>query len=263
MPEAQREISIAEIVDQLHALGVEPGDVALVHTSFRAVRPVERGPAGLIEALGRAIGVGGTLVMPSWTGDDDQPFDPTTTAPDLGVLADTFWKLPSVQRSDHPLAFAAQGPNAAPILSGPMVLPPHRHDSAVGKVLEHDGRILLLGVNHDANTTLHLAELLAGVSYGVPKHITVLRGSQPMRLDYLENDHCARLFVLADEWMRRNGLQSEGLVGHAPSKLMRSRDLVDTALAYLEADPFVFLHRRDSDCEACARAWRTVPSQNV
>ena len=48
------EIPRAELVAQLRALGVEPGGVLLVHTSFRAVRPVDGGPAGLIAAIREA-----------------------------------------------------------------------------------------------------------------------------------------------------------------------------------------------------------------
>ncbi len=93
----------SEVVDQLRALGVEAGGVLLVHTSFRALRPIEGGPLGLIAALRTALGPEGTLVMPSWTGDDATPFDPATTAaaPDLGVTADFFWRQPGTVRSDH------------------------------------------------------------------------------------------------------------------------------------------------------------------
>jgi aminoglycoside N3'-acetyltransferase len=258
---ARPEIAIADVVGQLRDLGVAAGDVLLVHTSFRAVRPVEGGPRGLIEALGRAIGATGTLVMPSWTGDDDRPFDPETTPADadLGVVADTFWRLPGVRRGPHPFAFAARGRQAAAILADPFVLPPHQRDSPVGRVLDCDGRILLLGVDHDANTTLHLAELLAGVPYRRKKHITVLRDGMTTRIDYLENDHCCQLFRRAGDWVTRRGQQSEGPVGHAPAKLMRSRDLVDTVLPHLERDPFALVHPREVDCEECADAWRSVP----
>ena len=40
------DIPAQEIVGQSRALGVAPGDVVLVHTSFRAVRPVAGGSAG-------------------------------------------------------------------------------------------------------------------------------------------------------------------------------------------------------------------------
>lgn len=261
MPASPDDVPIPEMVAQLRALGVHEGDVLLVHTSFRATRPVERGPAGLIEALVRAGGPAGTLVMPSWTGDDGHPFDPATTpaSPDLGIVADIFWRLPSARRGRHPFAFAARGPKADRITADPLVLPPHQHDSPIGRVLDCDGRILLLGVNHDANTTLHLAELLAGVPYRIPHHITVAGDNGPERIDYLENDHCCQLFRLADGWLKQRGVQSEGMVGHAPSRLMRSRDLIDTVLPQLKRNPLVFLHPREAGCDDCAQAWVSMP----
>src|ERR1700746_1194381 len=84
----RKNLSIAEVTTQLLALGVRPGGVLIVHTSFRAVRPLLRGPLGLIQALLSALGPAGTLVMPSWTGNDDEPFDSVTTraSPDLGII---------------------------------------------------------------------------------------------------------------------------------------------------------------------------------
>ena len=67
----------------------------------------------------------------------------------------TFWQLPGVLRSDSPHAFAAAGPQAARITA------PHRWMSRmdwtgpVGRVYELDGQVLLLGVDHTANTTIH------------------------------------------------------------------------------------------------------------
>ena len=75
----RRTIPTTGLVGQLLGLGIRPAGVLLVHTSFSKVRPVEGGPVGLILALREALGVGGTLVMPSMTGDDDHPFDPATT----------------------------------------------------------------------------------------------------------------------------------------------------------------------------------------
>ena len=100
--------------EQLLALGVKPGGVLVVHTSFSKVAPVQDGPHGLIAALRNALGPAGTLVMPSMSDDDDYPFDPRTTpCVGMGVVAESFWKLPGVLRSDSPHAFAAIGPRAA------------------------------------------------------------------------------------------------------------------------------------------------------
>jgi aminoglycoside 3-N-acetyltransferase-4 len=254
------EVSRAEVVDQLRELGVEDGGVLLVHTSFRATRPVERGPIGLIEALRDALGPKGTLVMPSWSGDDDDPFDSLTTPapPSLGVVADTFWRLPGVLRSNHSQAFAAAGPEAARVTSDPLPLPPHIPESPVGRVRDLDGQVLLLGVGHDADTTLHLAELLAGVPYRVPSYCTVLRDERRVRIDYEENDHCCERFAFADQWLRARGLQAEGRVGHAHARLARARDIVEVTLEHLARDPLLFLHPPSAGCEECDRARRSV-----
>jgi aminoglycoside N3'-acetyltransferase len=256
---ARTQLSVSDVVSQLRALGVTPGDVLQVHTSFRALRPVEKGPQGLIEALWRAVGPAGTLVMPSWSDHDEVPFDPATSAaaPDLVVVADVFWRIPGVLRSHHPFAFAAAGPHAARITADPLPLPPHIPESPVGRVHELDGKVLLLGVNHDADTTLHLAEILANVPYGVPKRCTVLEDGKPVRIDYEENDHCCRLFELADKWLRVRGLQSDGPVGHGHARVARARDIVDVALQHLRDDPLVFLHHPDA-CAECRLAHMSI-----
>jgi aminoglycoside 3-N-acetyltransferase-4 len=252
----RNELSRAQVTSQLRALGVEEGGVFQVHTSFRATRPVEDGPRGLIEALRDAAGPSGTLVIPSWPGDDDVPFDPLTTpaSPDLGVVADTFWRLPGVLRSNHFHAFAAAGPEARRVISDPLPLPPHIPASPVGRVHHLDGQVLLLGVGHDADTTLHLAELLAGVPYRVPRYCTVLQDGRPVRIDYEENDHCCARFAFADEWLRARDLQAEGPVGHAHARLARARDIVGVALEHLAQDPLLFLHAPSEGCVECDQA---------
>ena len=254
------ERSRAEVAGQLRAIGVEEGGVLLLHTSFRATRPVEGGPRGLIEALHDALGPEGTLVMPSWSGENDEPFDPRSTPvpPSLGVVADTFWRLPGVVRSNHCQAFAAAGPEAARITSDPLPLPPHIPESPVGRVHDLDGQVLLLGVGHDADTTLHLAELIAGVPYRVPTYCTALQHGRPVRVDYEENDHCCERFALADEWLRARGLQSESRVGQAHARLARARDIVGVTLEHLAEDPLLFLHPPGAGCAECDAARRSV-----
>jgi aminoglycoside N3'-acetyltransferase len=256
----RKEQSRAEVSKQLRALGVEAGGVLLVHASFRAIRPVEGGPVGLLEALRDALGPNGSLAMPAWSDDADEAFDPLTTpaSPSLGVVADTFWRMPGVLRSSHFHAFAAAGVEAARITSDPLPLPPHIPESPVGRVRDLDGQVLLLGVGHDADTTLHLAELLAGVPYRVPRYGTILQGGRPVRIDYQENDHCCARFAFADEWLRARGLQSEGPVGHAHARLARARDIVGVALEHLAHDPLLFLHSAGAGCVECDDARRST-----
>ncbi len=257
---AQQEIDGATLVEQLRVLGVQPGGVLMVHASFRALRPVAGGPAGTIAALREALGPAGTLVMPSWTGDDDTPFAPASSPadPELGALCDCFWRLPDVRRGNHPMALAAVGPEARGIVEGPYPLPPHGPGSPVDRLYERDAQILLLGVNHDSDTMIHLAELKAGVRYRRRKHLTLLQDGVPRRIDYGENDHCCERFLLVDSWLRATGLQAEGPVGHAHARLCRARDVVAVARERLSAEPLLFLHPAGAGCDACDDARRSL-----
>lgn len=259
-----RPFSQIEVVHQLRALGVRAGGVLLVHTSFRAIRPIEDGPLGLIGALREVLGPDGTLVMPSWIGDDEAPFDPATTpaAEDLGATADLFWRQPGVVRSDHLQAFAAFGPRAEAIVKTPLPLPPHVPDSPVGRVHDLDGQVLLVGVGHEANTSLHLAELIARVPYGVPRHCQVMQAGKRVRIDYLENDHCCQRFALADEWLRARRLQAEGPVGHGTARLARARDVVGLAVEAMRRRLMVFLHDPEDGCAECDEARRGIKNEN-
>ena len=252
-------ISQQRMMQQLLDLGVIPGGVLLVHCSFSRVKPVEGGPLGLIRALHAALGPKGTLVMPSMTDDDDQPFDSRhTPCIGMGVVANTFWQLPDVLRSNSPHAFAAQGPQARRITAPHPVDVPHGLDSPVGRVYELDGQVLLLGVGHDANTTIHLAELLAGVRYRRKKHAVLLQEGRVTRLDYAEIDHCCENFGLVDTWLEAEKLQRRGSVGYAEARLVRSRDIVDVVTSQLQRNETIFLHPLgvDEECDEARASLR-------
>lgn len=239
-------------------LGVKPGGVLLVHTSFSRIKPIEGGPLGLISTLRDVLGDDGTLVMPSMSYDDDHPFDKTKSpCPEMGIVADTFWRLPGVLRSDNNHAFAAIG-RLAEMITAPHPLDiPHGFDSPVGRVYELDGQVLLLGVGHDANTTIHLCENLAGVRYRRAKYITVLKDGKPTRFDYREIDHCCQNFALVDGWLDEEQLQRRGKIGNGEIRLMRSRDIVNVVTSHLEQDKTLFLHPKGFDDE-CDDAWTSL-----
>jgi aminoglycoside 3-N-acetyltransferase len=253
------EKTVEEVTRQLTALGVRRAEVLLVHTSFKAVRPIAGGPLGLIAALRAALGPEGTLVMPTMT-DGASVFDPRATPScEMGITAELFWRQPDVLRSTHPGAsFAAHGPHAARVCAPQPLSPPHGHDSPVGRVFDLDGQVLLLGVTHAESTTLHLAEALAHVPYAVEHPCVVEVEGAPQTLLIAETDHCCRRFSLADEWLRARGLQREGAVGHAHARLSRARDVVAVARERLSADPLVFLCPPAARCGECDRARASV-----
>jgi len=125
-------------------------------------------------------------------------------------------------------------------------------------VHELDVLMLLLGVGHDSSTMLHLAEVMAGVPYRVPRHYTVIENGRPVRIDYGENALCCQSFAQMDTWLREAGLQAEGPVGYAHARLARARDLVRIAVERLKRDPLLFLRPADAGCEECDEARASV-----
>jgi aminoglycoside 3-N-acetyltransferase len=245
-------ISIGRLTEQLIALGVEPGSTMLVHCAFSKVQPVENGSLGLISALGTALGPEGTLVMPSMTDDDEHPFDPEkTSCRGMGIVADTFWRLPGVKRSDSPHAFAARGPMAVRITAAHPIDIPHGLDSPVGRVYDLNGRVILLGVGHTEDTTIHLAEFLAGVRYRRKKSLIRLENGRPARFEYAEIDHCCENFSLVDQWLDAQELQTRSRVGQADARIVRSRDIVAAVMERLRENETIFLHPRgvDGQCD--------------
>jgi aminoglycoside 3-N-acetyltransferase len=246
------------LIQQLLDLGVQPGGVLLVHTAFSKVKPTEGGPIGLISALHSALGPDGTLIMPSMSYDDDHPFDRTkSSCHEMGITAETFWRLPGVLRSDNNHAFAAVGPLAERILAPHPIDIPHGLGSPVGRVYELDGQTLLLGVNHTSNTTIHLCENMAGVRYRRDKYLTILKDGKPVRFDYREIDHCCQNFSVVDGWLDENGLQRRCDVGHAEACLIRSRDVVEIVTRRLKENETIFLHPKGFD-EECDDAWASL-----
>ncbi|KAA3646629.1 MAG: aminoglycoside N(3)-acetyltransferase [Chloroflexi bacterium] len=86
-------------------------------------------------------------------------FRPDTPADRLiGILAETIRAHPSTDRSKHPiLSFTGRGVNG--VLTSQDLQEPF---APLYALMDQDGWVLLLGVDHRANTSIHLGERLAG-----------------------------------------------------------------------------------------------------
>jgi aminoglycoside 3-N-acetyltransferase len=250
-----RTATVAELEAELRALDLPRGCVLLVHSSLGAVGPLEGGALSVIDALMRTVGrVGGTLVMPAMAGDVEHEDPRSAPTRDMGIIPEGFRRLPGVRRSAHPTgAYAAWGSDADWVVEHHPLDRPEGPDGPLGRVAERDGRVLLVGVGHAANATVHLGEYLAGVPYE-------LRRPLPGREDatVLGIYHCGRQFERLAPALEDAGRVQRVRVGRAAAQCFPVTDVVAAAQRVLARDPLAFLCAPGTcrDCDASRQGGR-------
>ena len=249
----------------LRALGLPAGAAVAVHTAMSAFGRVEGGPAAVVDALQAVIGPAGTILVPTMTwftcylSSPNPPYplgvesyDPRATLPDhnMGRVPIEVWRRPEAIRSRHPLmSVTALGPLAADLAGDhPMADPlrPYRRLAAAG------GWVLLIGVDHTRNTTIHAAEFslslphLSGPAYALVAD-PAMPGRERVEMMPREPD-CSEGF----NRLARRIPTRERQIGHALLWLCRGQDVMDATLSALQADRTALLCDRPR-CRTCAR----------
>jgi len=260
--------SRAELAHQLQALGLAPGDLIMVHASLRSIGEVAGGPDQIHLALKDVLTGEGTLFMyagcPRYVDEIGRgnltaeqeaelleklpPFDPYTarSARDNGALVELLRTYPATRVNPHPARFAVWGKATDYLLS------PQPWDFAFGagslleRFVERDGRILLLGSDHDNVTFLHYVEHILDIPdkrvarFKVPILESGIRVWREMA-EYDTSSEGAHpswppnFFArIVDHFLQASGNQG-GLVGGARSHLFPARELVDFAVPIMRA----------------------------
>ena len=251
--------TVASLSAGFRALGVRPGDVVLVHSSLRSLGYVVGGAHAVVMALLRAVGEEGTVVVPTHSGDLTDPahweappvpeawwpviraeapgYDPDLTPTRaMGAIADALRTHPDARRSGHPhTSFAAVGPKRDAIVSAHPLGDRLGDGSPLGRIYQLDGRVLLIGVGHANNTSLHLAEERAGLGRAPVRQGAPLRDGDGTRWVEFEAPPLRDddFVALGEELERTTDLVQFGEVGEARCRLMRQRPVVDWAADWL------------------------------
>jgi aminoglycoside 3-N-acetyltransferase len=254
-------LTIDSLTESFRACGVLPGQTIIVHTSLRSLGWVIGGAQAYIQALLQAVGESGTVIMPTQTFRNLDPssgahpgvpehwwplirthwpaYDPATTPSlGMGVVAELFRTWPGARRSQHPTrSFAAFGSNAERLLATHALEDPFGEDSPVGQLYALDGSILLVGVDHASNTSLHLAEYRAHYASKryVQENSAVLAHGVRQWITYaspnLYDSHDFATLGAAYEAEQR---MTPMRIGQASVRFLRQRPLVDWAIRWLE-----------------------------
>jgi aminoglycoside 3-N-acetyltransferase len=157
----------------------------------------------------------------------------------MGLLPETLRKHPKAKRSMHPIQSFA-GIRADAIINTQTIYNPL---APIGALADHDGWVLLLGVDHRVNTSIHYAEKLGG------------------RLQFL------RWALVQDRVVECPGFpgDSEGFeaiaplvekytrsveIGNALVQAVHLKSLIKVVVDQLQQNPFALLCQRP-DCERC------------
>lgn len=271
-----------QLANDFRKLGVALGDTVMVHASVRAVGEVAGGPDQIHLAIKDALTAAGTLMMyascpryydevgrGSLTPEQEQEileklpaFNPLTarSARDNGALVELLRTYPGSRVNHHVARFVVWGKEAEFLLFEQPWNYAFGLRSPLDRFLQLDGKILLLGCDHDTVTFLHYAEHAANIPdkrvarFKVPLEEEGRRVWREME-EFDTSDKGAhrnwpeRFFAdLVDSFLAETK-NLGGRVGDALSYLLPARGLVNFALPIMEAvaaDPSAMTRRRSS-----------------
>jgi aminoglycoside 3-N-acetyltransferase len=255
-------VTVQSLVADLRRLGVKPGMILIVHSSLSTLGWVCGGAVAVIQALQRVLRPFGTLVMPTHSGNLSDPalwrnppvprswwtpirkrmppFDPELTpSRGMGAIPECFRHHPEVLRSVHPqVSFAAWGENSLAVTQEHSLEYGLGEGSPLARIYDMNGWVLLIGVDHASNTSLHLAEYRAPwrgkrtVSSAAPVWVNGHRRWKTFRDINIDSEDFQRL---GRDFARDEASRIQcGRVGYGSAQLFPQRLCVDYAVRWLE-----------------------------
>lgn len=255
----------ASLRTDLEAIGLAAGDTVMVHAAMSRVGPLLNGPDALIGALRDVIGSAGTLivytswdslhddllneagrVLPAWR-DHVPGFDAATSRAVRmnGVIAEFVRTAPGARRSGNPGAsVAAIGARADWIVAD------HPQDWGFGpgtplaRLVEAEGKVLMIGAPWDTMTLLHHADHLADMpAKRVLRYEVPFADGDGVRWQMIEEFDTSEAPVdcLPEDYIEQavtafvgQGGGRQGTIGAAPSLLVEARPMLAFAIVWLE-----------------------------
>ena len=248
------------LAGKLRDVGLAEGQTVLVHMAMSKLGWIPGGAQAVVDALLDVLGGSGTLMMPTHTTDNTDPaewqhppvpeswwqtirdemppYNPLRTPTRyMGAVPELFRTYPNVIRSNHPMtSFAAHGPNAQKLIDDHFLEHETGDRSPVGRLYELDGYVLLLGVEHWNNTSLHLAEFRANFP-GKTKQRTgsamMVNGKREWVWYELVNSYSDDFGEIGQAFDEHANINVQK-IADAEVRLFRQRSVVDFAIEWME-----------------------------
>ncbi len=245
-----------DIVNGLKELGIKQGDVVFLHSSLSSLGYVDGGADTVVRAFLEVLGVDGTLSAPIfrnyfWDGPD-QVWDRDNSPSLMGRISEAIRTWEGNRRSHHaPHPIAAIG-KMADDLTDRHNITDFSFDSPFARLIELNAWIVLLGVDFNVCTMIHLIEERAEVPYRrwvdlkgtvIDKGIsTIMTYKFFARYPGVEND-----FIRFGKRLESEGLINTVTIGKSTVKAIRSRDLYENAMRLVRQDPLFFVSSETRD----------------
>jgi aminoglycoside 3-N-acetyltransferase len=260
--------SIEKLANDFRKLGIAAGDTVMLHASVRAIGEVAGGPDAIHLALKSALTPEGTLMMyascprfydevgrGNLTMEQERElreklpaFDPFTARSDRdnGILVEFLRTFPGSHVNHHVARFVCWGKQTEHLLASQPWNYAFGADSALERFLRLDGKILLLGSDHDAVTFLHYVEHIVDIPgkrvarYQVPVMENGCRvwramGEFDTSGDGVHANWPDRFFAKIVDSLLVKTENNGALVGNAMTHILSARELLDFALPVMEA----------------------------
>ena len=247
-------VSADDITRAIRHLDVAPGDLLNVQATLSSFGHVEGGAQSVAEALVSSVSSGGTVFVPTFT-YARVPFDPAASPSFDGAITEAVRQFPGATRSLHPThSWVGVGPDARDVLAGHQHATPFGPGSPPWRLWERDAKILLIGVDHRANSMIHVAEESLRLPYLDRTRVAqVVRPDDTPEEVIVRRPGCSAGFEKLDAPLRAGGHVREARAGAAGLALMRASDVVSVATGMLSRDAGALLCDRP-ECDVCRRA---------
>jgi aminoglycoside 3-N-acetyltransferase len=253
-------LSLQQLKTGLAKLGLSKNPV-IAHASLRAFGPIEGGADSMLTALLESTR---GVLMPAFTyktmlnpevgppkngitygSEQDlnkmaEPFRPDMPVDKMmGVLPEVLRKNPKAKRSMHPIQ-SYVGIGVDPMLNVQTIYEPF---APIAALAAKDGWVLLLGVDHTANTSIHYAEKVAGrlqfIRWAMlPDRVVECRGFPG------DSEGFNAIAPDVEKYTRRVE------IGNALVQAVHLKSLVNVVVEKIQENPFALLCTRQ-DCERC------------
>ena len=200
----------ATLIQDLQRLGLKKGMTVIVDSSLNNIGWVAGGISAINHALMNVVTEEGTIIMASHFDYSSSDFKINPIC-EMEYMVECFITYEGVKFSSYSKdGFVAWGKNADLIIEDNS-----EDNSIIKKIYDLDGYILLLGVGHDANTSLYLSI----------KEFEDF-GSNPKIFNYIGEAFESKYTVSTSKF------------GNTYSKLMKQRELIDFGIEYLKKGAF-------------------------